>query len=134
MNTKDIIKDLKNLKVLFDFSNLVKKHELFSNKNKKREGFLKMETLKKIWIHEFVCLRGKMYSFKCVADSKNKVKEISKSQSKHVKFEEYKKCLDGEEYQKVGKNYILRSINHEWHLQKVKKNQHYLYSMIDDVI
>ena len=28
-----------------------------------------------------------------------KIKGISKSQPKHYKFEEYKKCLDGEEYQ-----------------------------------
>ena len=27
-------------------------------------------------------------------------KGISKSQSKHIRFEEYKKCLDGEEYKK----------------------------------
>ena len=42
-----------------------------------------------------------------------KTKVISKSQSKHIKFEEYKKCLFGEEYQKECNNYILRSINHE---------------------
>ena len=35
VNTKDIIKDLKNLEDIFDFSNLDKNHELFSNKNKK---------------------------------------------------------------------------------------------------
>ena len=32
---KDIIKDLKNLEDLFDFSNLNENHELFSSKNKK---------------------------------------------------------------------------------------------------
>ena len=74
-----------------------------------------------------------MYAFKCGNDSKNKLKGISKSQSKHIKFEEYKKCLDGEEYQRECKNYIIRSINHEMHLQEVK-NLHYLYSMINDVI
>ena len=41
-----------------------------------------------------------MYAFKCGDDSKKKVKGISKSQSKHIKFEEYKKCLFGGEYQK----------------------------------
>ena len=35
VNTKDIIKDLKNLEYIFDFSNLDKNHELFNNKNKK---------------------------------------------------------------------------------------------------
>ena len=32
VNTKDIIKDLKNLEDLFDFSYLNGNHELFSNK------------------------------------------------------------------------------------------------------
>ena len=35
VNTKDLIKGLKNLEYTFDFSNLDKNHELFSNKNEK---------------------------------------------------------------------------------------------------
>ena len=35
MKTENIIKDLKNLEDIFDFSNLGENHELFSNKNKK---------------------------------------------------------------------------------------------------
>ena len=99
VNTKDIIKDLKNLEDIFDFSNLEKTHEFFSNKNKKVIGKFKIETPKNILIDEFVCLRSKMYAFKCGNDSKNKLKGVSKSQSKKIKFEEYKKSLDGEEYQ-----------------------------------
>ena len=91
VNTKDIIKDLKNLEDIFDFSNLDKTHELFSNKNKKLVGKFKIETPKNIWIDEFVCLRSKMYAFKCGDDSKNRLKGISKAQSKNIKFEEYKK-------------------------------------------
>ena len=34
VNTKDIIKDLKKLEEIFDFSNLDKNHELFSIKKK----------------------------------------------------------------------------------------------------
>ena len=49
------------------------------------------------------------------------MKGTCKSQSKHIKFEEYKKGLDGEEYQKECNNYIFRSINHEMHLQEIKK-------------
>ena len=95
VKTKDNIKELKNLENIFDFSNLDKNHELFSNKNKKVIGKYKIETPKNIWIDEFICLRSKMYAFKCGNDSKNKLKGISKSQSKNNKFEEYKKCLDG---------------------------------------
>ena len=36
MRTENIIKDLKNLEDIFDFSNLDKNHELYSNKNKKK--------------------------------------------------------------------------------------------------
>ena len=82
MRTENIIKDLKNLEDIFDFSNLDEKHELFSNKNKNVIGKFKIETPKSIWIDEFVCLRSKAYSFKCKdnTESKNKIKDISKSQ------------------------------------------------------
>ena len=95
INTKDIIKDLKNLEDLFDFSNLDKNHELFCNKKKEKIVNFKIETPTNIWVDEFVCLRSKMYAFKCGNDSKNKLKGDSKSQSKNVEFEEYKICLDG---------------------------------------
>ena len=51
-----------------------------------------------------------------------KLKGISKAQSNNIKFEEYKKCLDGKEHQQECDNYIIRSINHEMVLQKVKKS------------
>ena len=119
MKTKGIIKDLKNLEDVFDFSNLDENHELFSNKNKKVIDNFKIETPKNIWINEIVCLRSKNYSFKCNENNESKIKMrvFSKSQSEHIEFEDYKKCLDGEEYQRECKNYILRSINHEMHLQ-----------------
>ena len=100
INTNDIIRDLKNLEDIFDLRNLNDKLELFSNKNKKVIGKFKIETPKTILIEEFVCLRSKMYSFKCVEDLKNKLKGISKSQSKHIKFEECYNWLFGGEYQK----------------------------------
>ena len=48
---------------------------------------------------------------------------------KNNKFEEYKKCLDGQEYQRESNNYIIRSINHEMVLQRVKKTT---LSIFDD--
>ena len=41
-----------------------------------------------------------MYAFKCGDDSKNKLKGLCESQSKNINFEEYKKRLDGNDYQK----------------------------------
>ena len=125
MKTENIIKDLKNLEDIFDFSNLDENHELFSIKNKKVIGKFKIETPKNIWIDEFVCLRSKAYSFKCKKndENKNKIKGISKSQSKHIEFEEYYNCLFGEEYKKECNNYVLCSINHEMLFQEIKKNK-----------
>ena len=131
MKSKDIIKDLKNLEDIFDFSNLDKNHKLYSERNKKVIGKFKIETPKNIWIDEFVCLRSKAYSFKCKNndENKNKIKGISKSQSKHIKFEEYYNCLFGKKYQRECSNYIIRSINHEMILQEVKKST---LSLFDD--
>ena len=130
MKTKNILKD-KKFRRFFDFSNLDENHELYSEKNKKVIGKFKIETPKNIWIDEFVCLRSKAYSFKCKDndENKNKIKAISKSQSKHNKFEEYYNCFFGGEYQKVCDNYIIRSLSHEMVLQKVRKST---LSIFDD--
>ena len=74
-----------------------------------------------------------MYAFKCGDDSKNKLKGISNSQSKNIKFEDYYNCLFGGKYQQECDNYNIRSINHEMYLQRVK-NQHYFNLLIKDVI
>ena len=131
MKAKDIIKDLKNLEDIFDFSSLDENHELFSNKNEKVIDKFKIETPENIWIGDIVCLRSKAYSFKCKNNDENKniIKGVSKSQSKHIKFEEYYNCLFDGEYQRECDNYIIRSLNHEMYLQKVKKST---LSLFDD--
>ena len=83
-------------------------------------------------IDEFVCLRSRMYSFKCGVDYKNKLKSISKSESKHIKVEEYYNSLFGGEYQKECDKYIIRSLNMKCIFKK-SKNPHYLYLMINNV-
>ena len=62
-------------------------------------------------------------------DSKNKLKGVSESYSKNIKFDEYKKCLNGEEYQQECDNYIIRSLNHGMYLQLVQKST---LSLLDD--
>ena len=134
VNTEDIIKDLKNLEDIFDFSNLDKNHKIFSNKNENIVGKLNLETPKNFWVDEFVYLRSKMYAFKCGDVSEKNLKGISKPQSKQIKFEECKNCLDGEEYLEECDNYILRSVNHEMYLQNKNKIYTIFYLMINDVI
>ena len=72
MKTENIIKDLKNLEDIFDFNNLDKNHELYSERNKKVIGKFKLETPLNICIDEFVCLRSKAYSFKCKNNDEKK--------------------------------------------------------------
>ena len=76
-------------------------------------------------------LRSKAYSFNCKdnIENKNKIKGISKSQSKHKNFEDFYNCLFGGENQKECDNYIIRSLNHEMNLQKVRKST---LSLFDD--
>ena len=107
VNSKDIIKDLKNLEEIFDFSHLDENHELFINKNKKLTSYFKIETPKNNWIDEFVSLRSKKHAFKCGDDSKSKLKGISKSQSKNIKFEEYHNCLFGGKNQQECDIYLI---------------------------
>ena len=87
--TENITKVLKNLEDSFNFCNLDENHELFGEKNKNVVGKFEIETPKNTWIDEIVCLRSKVYSFKCRKnnENKNKIKGFSKSQSKHINFE-----------------------------------------------
>ena len=61
-----------------------------------------------------------MDAFKCESDSKSNLKGISKpsKQSKNFNFEDYKKLLEAEAYQKECDNYIIRSLIHEMFSQK----------------
>ena len=90
-------------------------------KNKKVIGIFKIETPRNVWIHELVCLRSKMYAFESGDESKKKREGINNSYSKNITFEENKKCIDGEDYEKECHNYVLRSLNQEMYLQKIKK-------------
>ena len=74
---------------LFDFTNLTKGRETFSNEKERVVAKFKIETAKSICLNDFICLGRKAYSFKCGSDNKNKKKGFSESQSKNLRFEEY---------------------------------------------
>ena len=88
---------------------------------KKVLGKYKIETPESIWIDEIIALRSKAYAFKCNNKSTNKLKGITKSQAKNIKFEEYYNCLFEKEYQNSFDNYLIRSINNDWYIQNVEK-------------
>ena len=50
------------------------------------------------------------------------IKGVSRGYSKINNFGDYKKCLDGEDYQNECDNYNIRSLIHELYLQRVKKS------------
>ena len=97
---------------MFDFSNLNREHKLFNEENMKVVSKFKIETPGSIWIDEFVCLRSKAYLYKCGCEISNKLKGISKSQSKNIKFEEHYNCVFGGDYQRECDNCVIRPINH----------------------
>ena len=66
VRTKNIVDDLGRLQdkyKIFDFSNLNKEQNLFSNEFKEIPGESKLETPKSFYTHKFVCLRSKCYCF-----------------------------------------------------------------------
>ena len=136
VNTNDIIKDLKNLENLFDFGNLNENRELFSSKNKEVFGKLKIETPKNIYFDEFFSLRSQIYSFKREDDSKNKLKCISKSRTKRIKFVKFEEYKNVYMVKNIRKNVIImyfvqlimEGIFNEY------KNQRSLYSKTNDVM
>ena len=70
-------------------------------------------------------MRSRASSCKCVDKNTNKLKGISKSFSKNIQLDEYKnckKCLDGEGSQIECDNLILKSIDLEMYLGKMKKS------------
>ena len=78
--------DSKNLGHLFPFCNLDKNHEIFRKKVKKVVVKIKIETPNNIWKDEFNSLGSKAYSFESIDKNTNKLKSISKSHQKKLKF------------------------------------------------
>ena len=63
-----------------------------------------------------------MSAFESGDDIKNKLKGVSESQSINNKFEEYYNCVFGGKYQQKCDKYLIRSLNHEMYLQRLKKS------------
>ena len=91
--TKDLYKDIKNMKEHFDFSNLAESHILHDQKNAKVLGKFKDECSGN-QIIEFVSLKAKMYSVLTEKDNIKRAKGVSKSVVKNnLTHDEYKQCL-----------------------------------------
>ena len=67
-------------------------------------------------------MRTKAYSIKSGSDIKRDCNCISKCEWKIIKLEEFYICLFQREKQKQCDNFIMKSINHDIYLQKVRKS------------
>ena len=109
VRTTDFVHDLDKLQdqyKIFDFSNLNKEHDLFSNEFNKIPVFLKIETPKSLYIDELVCLRSKCNSYTTELDSNyNTLKGICKGYKTEISFDQYYKCLKNETYDRECKHF-----------------------------
>ena len=125
LKTTNIINDLsilQNRYQIFDFSNLNKEHQLFSNEYKKIPGYLKIETPKSLYIDKFICLRSKCYAYTTQLDGyNNKFKGIVKGYKKEISFDQYYKCLHNERYNETCTQFCIRNRDHGMYLQQITK-------------
>jgi hypothetical protein len=114
IKTSNLLEDLKNLETNMDFSNLNKKHSLFSNANK-AQLFKFKEEFGLRPISRLCALKSKVYSFeiacnhdigidsyglclecnnfKFSGENVNKLKGIQKRTARNIQFSSYLKCL-----------------------------------------
>jgi hypothetical protein len=118
LRTKDLIKDLDNLKEQFDFNNYKKDHPLYDISKKKIPGYFKDELAGKEMI-EFLALRSKAHSYKTKESEAKRIKGISRNVvKKHIKFDDYKDTLFNNKCYKHMMR-TLRSDYHEMYLKEV---------------
>jgi hypothetical protein len=119
IETKDLYKDMKKDKDLYDTSNYPKDHFLYSNKHKKVIGKMKDET-GGLPIEEFVGLRAKLYCYKTKTEVEKKAKGIKKNVIKNdITIEEYKRALRNETIYKTMYNIV--SDNHQLYTKEINK-------------
>ena len=107
--------DLEYFKDDFDFSELVKSHELYDTINQKVIGKMKIETSPFFKLDNFVALRSKSYSFTYKDIQKAKQERIQHtSQNKHFMNSLFNS-------QTTATNYFIRSNAHILTVQKQEK-------------
>ena len=94
--TKDLYNDMKNFENILDLSNYSEKHEIFSNRNNKKLGYLKDESGGKI-ITQFIGLKPKLYSIQYYENQ-------SISKCKGLQYAVLKKYIEHKFYENVLKN------------------------------
>ena len=114
-----MIEDLKHFEEDFDFSDLDSSHELYSKKNMKVIGKMKLETAPELDLDDAAFLRSKSYSFNIKQNSTHCKHKGVQDQIKYT-LEDYKYCLENNELEH-GVNYSFKSNKHEITMVKHKK-------------
>ena len=92
-----------------DFSDYPSDHELFSNENKKKIGFLKDETGSDP-ITEVIAIKSKMYLVKTLTDVKKRAKGVQSSVlNKEINYDSYYRCIFDEQILQSTKTRIQSS-------------------------
>ena len=121
IETEDVYKDMAQNQTLYDTSDYLQDHPLYSSANKKVLGKLKDECAGRA-IAEYVCLHPKMYSV-LEAGGKNtkKAKGVKKNiVKKHIRHEQYKEALFEKQTFRHGMD-VLRSERHRIYGQHLNK-------------
>ena len=127
ISTKDVYKDLEQIKDELDTSDYPKDHPLYSEINKKVIGKFKDELAGKV-MNEIIFLKSKSYTYTFINNSeitdlteKKKLKGVSQSiVKKEINLGDYKNCLYNIEL-KLNTMFILNSINHEMFINELIK-------------
>ena len=124
LKTQNITKDFSKFEEFFDFSNYDKSHKFYSEKNKKKIGFMKDETAAEI-IQEFIGLKSKLYSIQFL--NGENIKRAKGLQNivlkKFIKHDYYRKVLENDEIIS-SENRRIESKNFELRTVKINKISH----------
>ena len=122
--TNNFDNDFKKIKKFFDLSNLNESNKLYSVKNKKKLGFMKLETGDQI-IKEFIALKAKLYSI--LFDDGQNLKRCKGLQNavlkKFITHNYFKEVLDSDRII-ISENRRIESENFELRTVKLKKISH----------
>jgi len=121
IQTPDLYHDMSEAMDMFDTSNFVSDHPLYSKQNYRVLGKMKSET-GSVPPTEFVGLRAKMYSLSCANKSQKKAKGIQKRYvKKHVQHQSFLEVLRNTSTTTNAKFRQFRSTNHVLNTVEISK-------------
>uniref|UniRef100_A0A158P4E4 DNA-directed DNA polymerase n=1 Tax=Tetranychus urticae TaxID=32264 RepID=A0A158P4E4_TETUR len=120
LQTDNLNQDLKKVNSVMDFSNYPQQHQLYSNVNEKKIGFLKDEMAGEP-IYEFVGIKAKLYAFKSAKGESKRAKGVQRCVlEREISFKDYIDCIYNERIQR--KN-VKRLASHEHNISLISQTK-----------